>query len=140
MTKAGKKTPREFRLEAQAVETRKQMRGFETGATRSSDDGKIDYWGFLSHRAAKLFGGYMLRHQTCEDGSKRESDNWKKGIPISSYQKSRSRHVRELEQMEEQGTDYNDGSIMGDAYDEALCALFFNVQGLMHERLKARGE
>lgn len=134
-----RKTTREQKLAAQQAETAKQMRDFATGAKRSSDAGKPDYWGFISHRAVKAFGEYMMRHQVCEDGSLRQSDNWKKGIPISSYQKSRSRHVRELEQMEELGTDLNDSGPESAAYEEALCALIFNAQGLLHERLKARG-
>lgn len=133
-----RKTPREQRLQAQQAETAKQMRDFASGAKRSSDAGKPDYLGFISHRAVKRFGEYMLAHQKCEDGSMRASDNWKKGIPIASYRSSRSRHLRELEQMEELEADA--GWIPNPAaYEEALCALIFNCQGLLHEHLKATG-
>lgn len=135
-----RKTPREQRLQAQQAETAKQMRDFASGAKRSSDAGKPDYLGFISHRAVKRFGEYMLAHQKCEDGSMRASDNWKKGIPIASYRSSRSRHLRELEQMEEQGAEGKiDLSEFAAEYEEALCALIFNCQGLLHEHLKATG-
>jgi len=64
------------------------MRQFDSGATRSNDDNKPDYEGFLSPLVIRRFGEYMVKHQIQEDGKKRASDNWQKGIPKDQYIKS----------------------------------------------------
>ena len=106
------------------------MREFTTGATRSSDCGKPDYEGYLSPLVMEAFGRYMLNHQTCEDGSERESDNWQKEIPKEQYLKSAWRHFLQ----------WWKGHRGWEADDpvESLCALIFNVQGYLHELLKER--
>lgn len=100
------------------------MRKFESGATRDSDDGKLDYEGFLSPAVLKRFAQYMHKHRVQADGEVRASDNWQKGIPQHAYMKSMFRHfmeVWELYRMESEG----------DEIQEALCALLFNVQGML---------
>lgn len=97
------------------------MRNFETGATRDTDENKIDYEGFLSPQALERFGQYMLVHQTQADGKKRESDNWKKGIPQEAYKKSLIRHVFDFWKT---------------PTEELACAIIFNIQGWLHEELK----
>jgi hypothetical protein len=107
------------------------MRTFESGATRSNDDEKIDYEGFMSPAAVRLFGRYMQRHQICEDGSQRASDNWQNGIPLSSYMKSMFRHFVDLWELHRRGD-----TLTGPGIEEALGALMFNVQGYAHEWVK----
>jgi hypothetical protein len=104
------------------------MRTFETGATRDSDEGKIDYLGFLSPFALRAFGEYMLQHQVQADGTRRPSDNWKQGIPIDAYMRSAFRHWHEAWESYER---------TGVVDRSALCALFFNVQGVLHEQTKS---
>jgi len=108
------------------------MRTFDTGATRDSDDNKIDYDGFLSPYALRAYGEYMLKHQVQADGSKRTSDNWQKGIPITTgYMKSLWRHFMDVWM--------NVHNIpCGVDFEEALTALFFNVHGMLHEIIKKR--
>jgi hypothetical protein len=106
------------------------MRQFETGATRSPDAGKLDYAGFLSPFALEHFAKYMQKHQTQEDGKPRASDNWKKGIPIDSYHKSMIRHVVDYMLAYEEGN--------APKVEELLDAIWFNVQGQLHERTKGR--
>lgn len=105
------------------------MRTFETGATRNDSDDKLDYEGFLSQPALMAFARYMHKHRIQADGGLRASDNWQKGIPMEEYMKSMHRHFMDVWQ------DHRN-----EVYDpitvEALCALFFNVQGMMHEVLK----
>lgn len=105
------------------------MRTFETGATRDDDANKIDYDGFISPYALKAFGEYMHRHRVQADGSLRDSDNWQKGIPMDAYRKSLWRHFHEAWTMLREGDS-------GPATIEALCAMQFNVQGLLHELTK----
>lgn len=109
------------------------MRIFETGATRDNDDTKPDYEGFLSPTAIAAFGRYMTRHQIQADGTRRASDNWQKGIPIDAYMKSAFRHFIEV------WTLHRANKNASPEMEEALCALWFNVQGYLHERAKLQG-
>lgn len=105
------------------------MRHFNTGATRDSDEGKLHYKGFLSTKALGWFAEYMESHRTQADGSVRAPDNWKKGIPLDAYEDSLTRHFMEWLDALEDG-DYSRA-------DAVAPALFFNLQGWMHERVKA---
>lgn len=103
------------------------IRKFETGATRDTAQDKLDYEGFLSPTALKAFAEYMHKNRLQSDGSLRDSDNWQKGIPEDVYMKSMFRHFMAVW---ESHRGLNDNMI------ENLCALFFNVQGMLHELLK----
>lgn len=112
------------------------MRTFPNGATRDTDTNKADYRGYLSPQVLKRFGEYMLKHQVQPNGALRDSDNWKKGIPQKEYLSSLLRHVVDLWRALE-GT--GSGLPLSDeATQDLLCALLFNVQGLLHERLLGR--
>lgn len=106
------------------------MREFDTGATRDSDEGKIDYEGFLSPLVLCRFGGYMHKHTTQADGQKRAADNWQKGIPKTAYMKSAWRHFMDW-WWAHRRDDAN-------AAEEAICALLFNAQGYLHQVLSEK--
>ncbi len=119
------------------------MQDFTTGATRSADGDKNEYDGFLSVPVLEEFGDYMTRHRFQADGKVRAADNWQKGIPLASYMKSFVRHALELWGLhrghisrrlaaEYPGKDTNF------LLREASCAVFFNIQGFLHETLKAQ--
>lgn len=117
------------------------MHQFATGATRSSDEGKNDYEGFLSFDVIEEFGDYMTRHRIQADGGVRKSDNWQKGIPPASYIKSFIRHSIELWGLHRGKVsrrlrrEYpNQG--MNFLVRETACACLFNLQGFFHEFLK----
>lgn len=120
------------------------MQTFGSGATRSSDAGKIDYDGFLSPLALEAYGAYMLKHQVQADGSVRESDNWQKGMPLvgkGSYAKAGLRHALELWGLTRGHVSARLRSEMPNAslremVLETACACFFNVQGFLHECVK----
>jgi len=105
------------------------MRTFSSGATRDTEDGKIDYEGFLSPIALQAFGEYMTKHQVQSDGNLRPSDNWQKGIPADAYMKSLLRHTMDV-WLEHRGYESREGIIDG------LCGVIFNAQGMLHETLK----
>lgn len=107
------------------------MRTFETGATRDTDVGKIDYEGFLSPFVLERFGQYMLGHQVQADGEIRASDNWQKGIPMDQYFKSFMRHTVEFWKAA-RGADMPTADYM----EELACAIMFNIMGWLHESLK----
>ena len=120
-------------LDALDNEREKRMRKFDTGATRDSDDNKLDYDGFLSPLVIRRYAEYLHKHRTQVDGKKRDSDNWQKGIPLTTYMKSMWRHFIDLWTMHR----CDDPGIQSDAdKEEALCAVIFNASGYLHELLK----
>lgn len=117
---------------AAANSSRPQVRIFETGAMRDTDEGKLDYEGFLSPLALRRFAEYMHKNRKMADGSIRESDNWQRGWSQDVYMKSMFRHFMET---------WSAHRGVGDVpIEEALCGLFFNVQGYLHQLLKEQDD
>lgn len=108
-----------------------KIRKFATGATRDSDENKLEPWGFTSPLVEKAFSEYMDDHRKQSDGSLRDSNNWKKGIPLDAYWHSLSRHVLDFRLLWDQ---FPEEAAAKDMI-EALCAVKFNVDGLLHELL-----
>jgi hypothetical protein len=106
------------------------MRVYDTGATRDRNEDKLDYRGFTSFTAWRRFAQYMHQHRKQADGQLRPADNWKKGIPVNDYLESMTRHFVDFEIAEQSG---NQEEAM-----ELACAIWFNLQGYMHERLKGK--
>ena len=106
------------------------MRTFETGATRGPDEDKLDYEGFISSLAWERYALYLHKHRIQADGKMRASDNWQKGIPKDAYIKSAFRHFMSWWLLHR-------GHTASEELEEALCALLFNVQGYLHEHLRA---
>jgi hypothetical protein len=112
------------------------VRQFDTGATRSADAGRYDPEVFLWPIAIERYCQYMAKNQIQPDGSTRSSDNWQKGLPIASYVKGMWRHFLHL-WTRHRGYEVQDAKAAADL-EEDLCALLFNVQGMLHEVVKAR--
>lgn len=112
-----------------------EIRKFDTGATKSSNANKPQYDKYLSPIVIQRFGQYMLHHQKQPDGSIRAGDNWKKSIPLDAYMESTFRHFTDL-WLHHQG--FHDQAV--ESLEEALCALFFNIQGYLHETIKQQHE
>ena len=110
------------------MSTSNEMRTFETGATRNTDEGKLHYKGFLSPRALRKYAEYMEHHRVQADGSIRDPDNWTKGMPLEAYEDSFIRHVFEFWELIEAGNREEAKAIAP--------ALFFNLQGWMYEMEK----
>lgn len=107
------------------------IRKFTTGATRDTDNGKLDYEGFLHPIVLKAYAEYMHENRIQSDGSLRSSDNWQKGIPKEEYIKSAFRHFMDLWLIHRNySKEAREGQI------KALCALLFNIQGYLFEVLK----
>lgn len=109
------------------------MRVFETGATRDDASHKPSHASYLSPLSIKRFGEYMLKHEVQADGARREPGNWKKGMPLSAYLESMTRHHLDLWL-------HHDG-FPGEAredLEEALCAIIFNAQGYLDSILRMR--
>lgn len=110
------------------------LRTFSTGATRDTTEGKSEPWGFTSALVEKRLSEYMHRHRTQSDGKLRDSDNWKKGIPLDAYKHSLSRHIQDLRLILEGFP----AQAQEPELEEVLCAVMFNVQGMLHETIKDR--
>ena len=105
------------------------VRQFDTGANRNSDEGKLDFEGFLSPIVLERFAEYMDKNRYLDDGSIRDSDNWQKGIPKDAYMKSGFRHFHDW-WLEHRGYESRED------IEEALCGLMFNTMGYLLEVLK----
>ena len=109
-----------------------KMRKFESGANRDSEEGKLDYEGFLSPLALEAYARYLHKHRVQSDGAVRDSDNWQKGIPRDVYMKSLWRHLVTAWQCHR-------GLGPVAELEEALCGVLFNAFGYLHELLKENG-
>ena len=109
------------------------QQGFTSGATRSESSTKIDYEGHISPRVQAIYGAYMNAHRIQRDGQARASDNWQLGIPLPNYMKSFIRHSTELWQVWRGYTVVNEDSGNAFTLKELLCALRFNIDGLILE-------
>jgi hypothetical protein len=103
------------------------VRKFDTGATRSTDNTKPRYTGYLSPYVLKAFGRYMLKHQVQEDGVARAPGNWKLGIPRESYLDSLVRHTIDL------WANYEDQTETNEKVEDLCCAIIFNASGFLYE-------
>jgi hypothetical protein len=115
-------------------------RTFGTGAFRDTDENKLDFEGFLSPLVLKAFAEYMHAKRKMPDGALRESDNWQKGVPLDVYMKSMWRHFFDAwaTHRGRSGGYIKDGEIAQVDIETELLALLFNVQGYLHEILKAK--
>ncbi len=111
-----------------------QVRQFGSGATRSDEPDRLDYEGFLSPLVFKRYAEYMHGHRKQADGKLRDSDNWQKGIPITSYMKSKYRHFLDT-WFFHRG---QDKLAVAKDIEESLCAELFNTMGMLHEVLKVQ--
>lgn len=104
------------------------MRTFDTSAVRDDEDGKEDYTETISWSAFKRYAQYMTGKK-----SKYGEGNFKKGIPISSYERSMLRHVQKYFENK-----YEGGVV--EVEEDHLAAIRFNADGIMHEedRLKKK--
>jgi len=107
------------------------MKEFDSGSTRSSEPLE-DPEGFLSPYVINQYNDYMARNRTQADGNIRNGDNWQKGMPKARYMRSMWRHFLDVWGVWRQGSDLN---VMIDP----LCALMFNVHGMLLEVLISLG-
>lgn len=96
-------------------------RKFDTGAVRDNDEGKEDYIETISWVAFKRYAQYMTSKK-----ARYGSGNFKKGIPIESYEQSLVRHLQKY-----LANKYEGGNTEKD--DDHISAMVFNLFGIMHE-------
>lgn len=112
------------------------VRSFETGATRSAETGRYDPEGFLSPLVIERYCEYMNRNRVQPNGTIRDSDNWQKGIPLTSYMKGLWRHFLHF-WTRHRGYVVQDPMASANIEDD-LCAILFNASGYLHEVMKVK--
>ena len=105
------------------------VRKFETGATRGTDIGKLDYEAFLSPMVLERYAQYLHKHRKQSNDELRDGDNWQKGIPKNVYIKSAVRHLVTWWK-EHRGHKSENG------IEDAICGIIFNCMGYLFELLK----
>jgi len=99
-----------------------KVRQFTTGAIRDNDSTKPDYIETVSWTAFRKFGEYMTSKK-----QKYGAGNFKKGIPIESYEQSLVRHLQKYLENK-----YEDGQ--QEVNEDHLSAMIFNICGILHEQ------
>jgi len=94
---------------------------FSTGAIRGPSEGKEDYIETISWTAFKRYAQYMT-------GKKKKygQGNFKKGIPIESYEKGLVRHLQKY-----LANKYEGGNC--EKEEKHIEAIIFNCFGILHE-------
>lgn len=119
------------------MEDNKEIRQFDTGATRDVNVDKLNYEGFFSPLVLQRYAQYLHKHRVQSDGNLRDADNWQKGIPIKTYMEGKLRHTmatwlihRGYKALDEKGNKID--------LEESLCAEIFNAMGHLFEILKEK--
>lgn len=106
----------------------------DSTATRDTDEGKLDYEGFISPIVLQAYAKYMHDNRFMKDGSIRDSDNWQ-GLFGDKHQavcmKSLARHFMDLWLIHR-------GHEARESIDEALAGIMFNTMAIWYEILKDR--
>lgn len=111
-----------------------KIRQFDTGATRDTSIGKLEYARFMSPIVLKRFAEYMNLHRKQTDGNLREPDNWMnlfgdnhEGVCLDSLW----RHLMDVWLI-------NKGfqNEAREDIESALCAILFNAQAWLFKVLK----
>ncbi len=110
------------------------IRSFDSGATRDTAEGKLDYVKALSPLVLRRYVQYLDKHRKQSDGSYRDFDNWKRGMNQEVYHSSGGRHFFDTWLLTEGYVpEDNHGPV---DLENALCAQLFNLMGRLHEILK----
>lgn len=97
----------------------KKITKYKTGAIRDDRTGKPNYLA-VSFTARHRYVQYMT-----EMAKKYGEGNWRKGIPISSYEESLLRHISQYFRNKYEGAS-------DEAEKDHLSAAIFNIEGIMH--------
>lgn len=110
-----------------------KVRTHESGATRSSVEGKYEIARFLDSRVLKRYAQHLHEHRIQPDGTLRDPDNWKKGQPLQWYMDGLSRHWLDLLELHQHGESVRPETGQQVTLEETLCSIVFNAMGYLYE-------
>ena len=114
----------------------KKLRGFSSGATRDTAEDKLNYVKALSPIVLQRYVEYLGKHRTQSDGTKRDWDNWKRGIPKEVYLEGEDRHHRAVWKILQGYPAFdNHGPV---TLEDSLCGVIFNSMGMLFEILEEK--
>lgn len=115
-----------------------EIRTFSTGATRDTDASKPNYIKALSPIVLQGYVEYLGKHRILPDGSMRDWDNWKSGLPKEVCLESLGRHeIATWLLMQGFPAFDNHGSV---TLEDSLYGIIFNASCILHDILKTKGE
>ncbi len=125
-----------FKEELEFKKETEKIRKFSTGATRDTNENKLEYARFNSPIVMKRFAEYMNLHRKQSDGNLREGDNWQNLFGDKHgdvCMDSLLRHVMDVWLI-------NKGfkNEAREDLESALCAIMFNVNAWLFKILKER--
>lgn len=105
-----------------------KKRKFKNGAVRDNDDNKENYIESIPWLALRRYAFYMKSKESIYG-----KGNFKKGIPISSYEESLLRHIQKYISNKHESANFEKDQ-------DHLSACIFNTLGIMfeEERLNAK--
>lgn len=111
-----------------------KIRTFAGGATRDTLSNKPSYVKALSPIVLRRYVEYIGKHRVQADGSLRDWDNWKQGMPQDVYLDGLGRHFLAVWLLLD-GFDAfdNHGPVI---LEDSLCGIIFNAQGILDRILK----
>jgi len=113
-----------------------KVRDFGTGATRDTDENKLDHEGFNSPLVMERYAQYMNKHRVQSDGTLRDSDNWQNLFGEDHFAVCMKSGMRHFMDWWKQHRGYKGQ----DALEESLCALKFNVNAYLFKILSEKEE
>lgn len=112
-----------------------KKRVFLSGAIRNNVNGKLDYSGFLDPAVENSFAQYMNKYRKMEDGTYRNSNDWKKGIPNQVLMESLYRHFIDVHLLHE-GYEVIDESGEKVTLQDCLNGVKFNINAYILNIIK----
>jgi len=106
-----------------------KTRQFDSGATRDTDIGKLDYEGFLSPIVLQRYAQYLHKHRTQSDGQLRDSDNWQNMFGEKHFDicmKSACRHFIDWWLQHRKIKTENE-------LEDSICAIIFNAMAYLYK-------
>jgi len=111
------------------------MKTFEGGATRSAEGpDRPDYRKALSPIVLQGYVEYLGRHRLQADGSLRDWDNWKAGVPLDRYLGGLGRHDMNVWLLMHGFPAEDDNGPV--TLLDSLYGVIFNSMGMIHEILR----
>lgn len=115
---------------------KKEIREFNTGANRDTNEQKFEYARFFSPIVLKRYAEYMHKNRFLSNGDTREPDNWKKLFGDNHEQvclDSLARHFFDLWLNHEGYTTKEDK-------EDAICGIMFNAMAYLHKKLDVKAK